>query len=302
MNSKLFRTVCFTIVLVFFGGTGVLFSQEKFPVAYADGPAEIAAGTGWTRLEPGDSVGAADRIRIGAQGIVELTLRTGSLTLNRPGTYLIGDLVDQAKSVSSWNLGNLVSNKLKIAVNPERSRSSAVMGVRAEAVTKAPAVQWMVDEPDPVLEQGKARIEEGKYQDALGVLEKGLPAAEPDRIPAYRYYLAAAYAELGRNGPALKHIEAATIDTDEDFYNEFILLKGRLLIEGTSFEGALAHFDGFLKTNSRGPTAQAVLILSSYCHLGLGSGPEARKVLQKAVDLDPGSDLAAEASALLKKL
>jgi tetratricopeptide (TPR) repeat protein len=302
MNSKTLRTVCSLIFSLFFLLPVGLFAQENFPIAYVDGPAEVAAGAGWNRLEPGDTVTPEDRVRIGRQGIIEITIKTGSLTLNRPGTYLIGDLVSQAMSVSSWNLGNLVANKLKTAVNPKRSRSSAVMGVRAEAVEKAPVVQWMVDELDPVLEQGKAHFDSGSYQDAVLVLEKGLPAAESDHVPAYRYYLASAYAEMGKNGPALKHIGAAVVDSTEEFYNEFVLLKGRLLIEGTSFRDALTLFEEYLKTDDRGPSAQAVLILASYCHLGLAGPADARKALQRAIDMDPSSELAGEAEALLKKL
>ena len=176
------------------------------------------------------------------------------------------------------------------------------MGVRADTAAKAPSVQWMVDEPDPDLDEGRALFDAGNYLEAAAVLEKGLPAAETENVPAYRYYLASAYAELGRNGPALKHVTAAAVDSAEDFYNDFILLKGRLLIESTSFQDALTLFEGFLKTSPRGPAAQSVLILSSYCHLGLGSPEGARKALRQAIDLDPGSELSGEASVLLKRL
>lgn len=290
----------------------VLFLLAAFPLAaqnltveYVEGEALLAAAGGWVALNPGDPVPVKGRIRLGAGGLLELAQGPTRLTVSRPGTYNVTELLASAKKVASWNLGQVVGSKLKGAVAGPKtgSRATTSAGVRAERKDEGGGVEWVTDTGlEEELEQGRRLLEQGSYDEALALFQEALQRADSSEAGSLRYYIAETLARQGRTAQALQALKPVELGPQESMYQDLVLLKGRLLLESLAFNDALELFKGQLRQNQAGGFAQALHILSSYSHRGLGMTDEARDDLRRAAGLDRDSELGREADALLKQL
>ena len=150
--------------------------------------------------------------------------------------------------------------------------------------------------------QGRTLLEQGRYDEAVGVFQEALPAAAEFDRDEVRYYLALTYSLQHLPSKALGELEQVKIEPQTAMYRELVLLKGQLLLESLAFDAALALFDGQLAQNPGDEFRQALWILSSFSYRGLGRNAQAREALQKAVQLDAASELGQEARGLLSQL
>lgn len=280
-------------------------AAQNLTVEYVEGEALLAAGGGWVELHPGDAVQAKGRIRLGTDGLLELAQGATRLTVSRPGTYNVADLLASSKKVASWNLGQVVGSKLRGAVAGQKSgsRGATSAGVRAELKDEGGRVEWVTDTGlEEELEQGRGLLEQGRYDEALALFQETLQRADSSEAGSLRYYIAETLARQGRTAQALQSLKPVELEPQESMYQELVLLKGRLLLESLAFNDALELFKGQLRQNQAGGFAQALYILSSYSHRGLGMTEEARDDLRRATGLDRDSELGREADALLKQL
>jgi tetratricopeptide (TPR) repeat protein len=285
-------------------------AAQSLRVEYLEGEVLLSAGGGWRELNPGDVVAQTARIRLGDDGFAELSLGSARLSVSQPGTYLVSDLVAASKKVASWQLGKVVGGKIKTAVVGRSTAAAtgaraATMGTRAEnaAEPEAAGIEWAeeVESPGP-LDQGRSLVEKGRTEEALTVLTKGLPEADPRDRDAFHYYIALAYSQQHMILEALRELEQVNIDPQAQLYPELVLLKGQLLLESLAFDAALALFNDQLAKNPGCQFTQALWILSSFSYRGLGRNDRAREALQKAVRLDAASELGQEAQGLLSQL
>ena len=142
----------------------------------------------------------------------------------------------------------------------------------------------------------------GRYEEALKVLQAALKEAYTGEEGKFYYYIASVYVRQQRASLALRTLDRARLEPQEAMYTDLVLLKGQLLLESLAFGDALELFDSQLRLNPEGGFAQALLILSSYSHRGLGKSDAAREALQRAVRLDASSELGREAAGLLSRL
>ncbi len=277
-------------------------AAQDLQVAYTEGLVELSAGGTWKELNPGDRLPVNARIRLSKDGFAELSQGATRLSVSQPGIYLVADLLAASKKVASWQLGKVVSGKLKSAVaGGQKGDSTAVGGVRAKQAAPA-AVEWVESTgSQEALDEGRSLLAENRLDEALKVFRDALQAY-PGEEPIFYYYIAATYSRQQRASLALRTLEQARIDPQESMYSDLVLLKGQLLLESLAFTDALALFDSQLALKPQAPFAQALLILSAYSYQGLGRTEGARDALQKAVGLDSSSELGKEAAGLLKQL
>jgi Flp pilus assembly protein TadD len=279
-------------------------AAQDLRVEYTEGRVELAAGSGWKELAPGDRLPANARIRLSEDGFVELTQGSTRFAVSQPGVYLAADLVAASKKVASWQLGKVVSAKVKGTVaGGAKGDGSAAMGARGAAAGAPATVEWVeASGSEEALSEGRSLLEAGRLDEALKVLLEALKTAYPGEEGIFYYYIASAYSEQRRTSLALRTLERAQIEPQEPLYTDLVLLKGQLLLESLAFADALALFESQLRLNPDGGFAQALLILSSYSYQGLGRSQGAREALQKAVNLDASSELGREATRLLTQL
>jgi tetratricopeptide (TPR) repeat protein len=276
---------------------------QDLRIEYTEGLVELSTGGGWKELSPGDRLAPNARIRLSADGLLELVQGSTRLSVSQPGTYLVSDLLAASKKVASWQLSQVVGGKLKGAVaGGAKGDGTAAMGVRGAAAGAA-SIEWVESSgSEEALAEGRSLMEAGRYDEALKVLQEALQEAYAGEEGTFLYFIATAYSRQQRTAQALRTLDRARLEPQEPLYTDLVLLKGQLLLESLAFADALALFDGQLRLNPEGGFAQALLILSSYSYRAMGKGEEARAALQQAVRLDAASELGREAAGQLSQL
>ncbi len=278
-----------------------LAGAQPLSVEYVDGLLEMRSGNAWQEVYIGDSVPEQAVLRLSEDGIAELSAGSVTITLDRDGTYSVADLLRSGKQVAGWNLGGIVNSKLNKLVAPSQEGQTAVMGVRGAAQGEQ-QLEW-VDEGEQYLKRGKDLLGKGEYLAATDVLLEGAELAfSKEERQEYLFYAAYSQNQAGNNGRALALLEQVDGRPGMPFFGDYVLLKGRLMIEGLDFEGALALFDQYLRQPGSDETQQVVRFMKALCQQQLGRTSDARQTLEGAWRLDPGSEYGKAAKQMLDSM
>jgi hypothetical protein len=272
-------------------------------VQVADG-LEVQRGSGWLGVDAGDDLPADATVRLSSGGYAEIARGDRVVTLSRAGTYRLPDLLQAAGAASSWGISSVMGSKLGALASGTRGAGTqaAQMGVRG-AAQGGGTVTWVEDEAGEMVKQGLALLEQGNSSDALAAFQKASESAtDGDTEQAARFYQAYTSDALGQRAQALRILAKLTPRQQADYYGDFVLLKGRLLIESAAAADALPLLDSYLAANPKGDGAQAAQILASFACRALGDTRSAAVRLEQARDLAPGSDLAQKATTLLAQI
>jgi hypothetical protein len=282
-------------------------SAQDLRVVYLEGLLEVESGGRWRATRLGDAVPGAANVRLSAGGLAELTAGELRVTLHQPGTYSVGALLRTSRQSLAWDLGRLLKSKLQALFRSSASDTSGAMGARAREVEDEDA-GWMDEEEDArkaddaAAREVESLLAQGKAAEAAAAAGRGLEKAGPASRPFLLFLLASARCLEGSNAAALQAMELAAVSKEAPYYAEYALLKARLLLEGQAYRDALALFDEVLQAAPAPATAQPAWFLSAFCGLQLGDRAEARRRLEKARDLDPGSELGIKAKEMLGSL
>ncbi len=290
------------VLLVFLTLFAVLpLLAEDLLVEYVEGTLEINEGSTWAELYIGDMIPENSLIRLSDKGFAELSTSTISITLIDDGTYNTEQLARSGQKVASWDIGKVVNSKLSKLISPGEQGQTAVMGVRGAAADED-QLTW-VEEGGEYLEEGKQLLVDGLFDEAIPVFKEGAEWAltEEERYE-YVFYAAYAHSQKGENAIALMMLEDVEAEIDSPFFPDYVLLKGKLLIENLAFEDALSLFAQYLKYPDMGETTQVVHFLSAVCYQGLDKTAEARKSLEAAYKIDTSSEYGQAAQRMMGNL
>jgi len=297
--SKIFRSLLLILLTAI---TVPLFSQSVL-VEYSEGFVEQKTRSGWQEVYIGDELPIESTIRVSENGFAEFSLGDLKISVKEDGVYQLSDLVGSSKQVSSWDLSNLVSTKIKTALTSPGSGQTAVMGVRGAAAESGAEIEWIeAGGSAELLQEGLALLEKTRYSEALDVFNEGLSISYGEEEQLFLYYVGYTQSLDGQFALALNTLERVEVDPQSSYYSDLILLRGRMLIESLAFEEALEFFKTHTNRYPEGDLTQAVLLLSSYCYRGLDDTFQALQVLQRARDLNPDSALGIEAQRLMEEL
>lgn len=274
-------------------------SAKDFTLVYAEGDVFQDDGGTWYEMYIGDSIDSSSTIKIDPESMVEIDTGGDTLLLKKPGTYKIGDLLSQRTAVSAWD-NNPVFKKFLSGDNKRSGVQTAVMGVRGAAV-ETDDVEWL-SEDSMVVDEAKDMIGKGDFNGAIDLLNDEIEVAFDEELSEYNYYLGYSYYMIGASGQALSHLDKVESDYDTEYYPDFVVLKGSLLLASLSYNDALDLFNEYLRNDDFSDTAQAVSYLSATALKGLGKDSEAVKKLKITVKMNPGSDIGKSADALLKNM
>ena len=106
-------------------------------------------------------------------------------------------------------------------------------------------------------------------------------------------YAAYAHSLKGDNALALIMLEDMELGSEAPVFTDYVLLKGKLLIENLAYDDALDLFSEYLRHPDMGETTQVVYFLSALCHQGLDNIAQAQTLLQDAIEIDSTSEYGA---------
>jgi tetratricopeptide (TPR) repeat protein len=292
------RTSAFVLLILI---AAIPLVAEDLLVEYLEGTLEIKEGYTWAELFIGDMIPENSLIRLSDKGFAELSTSTISITLIDDGIYNTEQLARSGQKVASWDIGRVVNSKLSKLISPAEQGQTAAMGVRGAAADED-QLTW-VEEGGEYLEKGKQLLVDGLFDEAIPVFKEGADWAltEEERYE-YVFYTAYAHSQKGENAIALMMLEDVGAEIDSPFFPDYVLLKGKLLIENLAFEDALSLFAQYLKYPDMGETTQVVHFLSAVCFQGLDQISEARKSLEAAYKIDTSSEYGQAAQRMMGNL
>ena len=272
-----------------------------YTVDYVYGAVEVQTEGNWRPVQIGTTVSGDTSLRLGPGGVAELSSGTIRITLGEAGTYSVSELTRSSRQVSSWGIVQVVRGKIRSLFRGQPGIESTAMGVRAEKVEDGLGFEWM-DEEEEAADQGKALLEEQRYEESIEYFEEALEMADGSARSLYLFYMGYAYAMAGKSGLSLRYLNEADPSHLTAHYGDYVLLKGQLLLEGQAFQTALELFDPFLQRFPEHENRQSICFLSAFCNTQIGREVEAKALLREAYNLDPSSETGRQAKTMLDTL
>ena len=176
------------------------------------------------------------------------------------------------------------------------SKQSSVMGVRGDPQDEE-TISW-VDDDVEFLEEGKALYKDRDFEEALFILEEG---AEwyGSNYHEILFYKALCEYEKGKFRDMRESLVEMDSESDVDFYGEYVLLKGNLLIESQDYVKAEELFNRYLDESKDRSDEQMIYLLSAFCSLELDNKDFAENKLRKAIKIDPFGEIGMKATEIL---
>ena len=298
-SGKVF--VVFTALLFFL--PWALWSVDFF-VDYAEGAVDVRRGSGWEEVYIGDVLTDRDTLRLTGYSIVELSYGSETATLSKPGTYALGGLSKDISRRESVGFSSLLSGKVQTALKGSRHmEQSAAGGVRGSEAVEKDQMSWMASDTLDLIEAGKEKFARGEIEAARGLfreaLDYALDAAEEGKAA---FYLAGCFDVQGSPGKALELLESADVGPAAEEYFDFLILKGKLLIESFAYPDAEDLLSGADLSTAPPETSQLVYFLLGIACLGQDKTGQARDYLTRSRNIDASSDTGTAAAEMLGTL
>ena len=272
---------------------------QVLSVSYLEGQAQVRSGSGWNELAVGDSVTLESSVRLQGSGSLQLRGVGADFFLNRPGVYVVRDLVAASSRISSAGIRSVIANYLRLLTTRSTAPQSTASGARAAETSKSEDGDWVESSSEVFLEAGKEYIKIGKYDAAMQQLNQALESADDAETPEIHFYIAKAASLKGDVREAWKHMSGLKAKPSDDWVGDFILLKGKLLEDSSAYADAVAWLTSNDLSNDA-QRAQLYYMLLALAYRGAGNNEEARQALSKVVVISRESDLGRAAEELIK--
>jgi tetratricopeptide (TPR) repeat protein len=291
--------------IVFLAITAVLggiVAAEDLTVVYLEGWVDVRSGGSWSEVTIGDTLESSATVRLDEDSLLELTGGGRELTLTEPGTYTLSNLLRNISARERVGYGTLLASKLKSAVRGRRDETeqSAVGGVRGDSLGE-PELGWVEDDTAGLVSAGRKALEREEYDLARELfLEAYDYAYEPEAERRILFSLALTEDLRGARSSALSYLEGVEFAPGEELYDDYVLLRGKLLIDSFEYRHAVALLREYLSSPEDGSSEslQTAYFLLGIAYDGLGD-PRSGRFLTKAFEIDPSSDVGRAAASLL---
>lgn len=279
-------------------------SAADFEVVYMDGSADIGRGGSWRPLYAGDGVGSSDSIKVHPGALVELSGSGGTLMLSREGTYAVASLAEDLDRKSTIGLGSMLSSRMStIFQGSSVENRSTVAGVRGDVMDGDDTMTWMESGNQALIDEGVELLQEGDAEEAWEIfLDAYYSAMDGVESAAAAFYLAGIADMQGNLADAAEWIGEEELGLDHELYPDFVILKGKLLVDTLQYEAALELFASWDGRFAGKDQQQTVGLLHGFALASLGRNSEARTILTSTAALDPASETARAANTLKGQL
>ena len=171
------------VLLSFFCLLSVQFTAaQNLSVSYLEGAAQLSNPGIWTELAIGDAVSLGSAIRLTANAFLQVKGTGIEFTFNRPGTYVVQDVMAARRAMSSPGVGAALGQSLRNLAFGPTERQSTATGVRGANQSKQDTDEWMESSAEVFLAAGKEYIKRGKYDKAIEQFKEALESASKQEI------------------------------------------------------------------------------------------------------------------------
>ncbi|NOY07490.1 MAG: hypothetical protein GXP33_01425 [Spirochaetes bacterium] len=297
------KTCCPAVILIFSLLVISSVAADEMVLDYLEGDMQIKRDGAWVTAEIGDIFVPETLLKLSGNSIAEISGNGTSLTITKNGIYSVKDILKKKRRVLSSGLALAFKNFYRIFRGTSKQVSGTAMGVRGAKVGDASdGVDW-VSEDDEYIKKGKDLIKDGSFAEAVSVLKDGLDAAEDSETEEECLYLIGyANAMLGHNAMALTYLSKVEVDESKSYFDDLVLIKGQLMVDSLDFSGALKLFNYYLNNYPDGLNTQVINFLSGICYRELNKKDEALISLNKAVKIDPSTDIGMAADKEIRRL
>ncbi|MDC7225636.1 MAG: hypothetical protein PQJ61_02600 [Spirochaetales bacterium] len=285
------KKLAFLLILTVLAA-GAVFSMD-FSADYVDGYLDVKEDGSWYEVYIGDMLPPDAVVKLDNDSYAELSYGSEIIKLSRPGVYELGKLVNSKREVASSGSTSLFSGKFRTLLKEDSTKTqSTVGGVRA-AEAETVTIDWMSSETADLIADGRAALDAGELDDAYDLFMEAydFSADEYEESEAL-YFLGLSSAVQGDYSDALMNLDMVEIDEDSEFYTDFYLLKGQLLVESYAYAEAQGFLEGYDTAAGRLMPAklQEVYFLMAIAANNNGDTAAARTALSKCVSLDANSE------------
>ncbi|GEM_PF-870557 len=298
---------------VFFILSNIIFSEvnrEDLKIVYLEGNLEVNDKGNWKEATLGDEIAPDSVIRLRKNTLAELSNAQTRLILSRDGVYSVEKLLKKERIFGIWKLAAIVKEHFRSLTGKGRKNEPGIMGVRgAEVGSSEEGVEW-VDESAELLKEGVELVKAGKYREALEPLLEGLDAATDETEQDLFFYAGYCYFMLNDTANALKYINEVPPDREATYYEDYLLVRGQLLLESFSFKKALELFRMYIADFPEGEGLQSAYYMAALSAENLAGESSSvedysglrNEYLKKAYEMNPSSVIGNLAGKLLTQL
>ena len=266
-----------------------------FTADYIDGILDVREGSGWYEVYIGDSLPQNAIVRLDSDSYAELTYGNDKIKLSRPGTYELRKLLGSKNEVASSGMGSMFSGKFRTLIHEDRSKTeTAVGGVRA-AEAETSTINWMSSETSELIADGRDALDSGNFSEAADFFNEAWDfAADSYEESEALYFLGLTSAMSGNYSKALKSLDNIEIEKDSEYYNDFYLLKGQILIESFAWDEAYVFLSDYEASAGKDfpQKLQEYYFMYAVAANNNGKVYEAREAISKLISVDSGSETA----------
>lgn len=272
---------------------------------YLEGTLQRQVNGKWQDLYEGDEIPLSAMLKAGNNTLAELSFGDETITIYKKGTYSLEKLVRESEEMGIWEASSILTRKIELAFVGGKDGDEKNLGVRAaqpEILSKAEEIGWY-DELALIFKEGYNALKKGEYEKAAASFKKCLgegPTSEEKE--ECLFYLSSAYILLGKTGFALKYINQMINDTGAYYFEEYAMMKGKLLIQVMEYSKALKILELAAETHPKGIYIQYIYYLHAVCYNGLNKTDKQKEYLEKTYAADQTTDVGKSAKEQLDSL
>ncbi len=287
-------------ILIFLFICSILYADPVLLV-FVDGTIEYKQGNSWTEIYIGEYIPDNTDIRIYDDTYAEIKAGSVKVTISTEGIYSINSLFKSSESLAAWDFSTLIGDKIaKLTGFGEEELGYTEMGVRGDLLFVTDT-EWM-DDDEKSLNDAKKLIAEQEYMTALEILLDAVPFAYGSILDEMNFFTGYLYNELNNHSLSLKYLDLVPHNKYVAYFPELVLLKGSLLMERLSFDAAIELLNIYIENYPNGSKIQPVYYLSAICLNEQGNINLSKANLEKAVAIDPYSDIGKTAASKLDNM
>lgn len=231
---------------------------------WIDGKVEKQKGSAWVAINIGDTLDTSDTVRLAKGAMAEFSDGKRKLSLTSAGTFSLDALAKASVDKSGKTTAAVQKLAALVAPTSAAQGQTTAGGVRGDLIgAGVDQMSWAGDEEDPgkLMDEGKALVQEAKYDEAAASFGKAAAVADGDEKDRALYSQAWAFSAAGSSARAIKILRAMA--STGAWAGPRAILLARLDIDTGSNDEAITVLNAALKagilSSEDSATAQAML-------------------------------------------
>ena len=293
------------VLAVFIGviaGLSGALSAEDLTVEYLEGWVDVRSGGTWREVSIGDTVGPSAALRLEEDSLIELSRHNAELTLTGPGTYDVAKVLRGYSARERSGYEGLLAEKLRTILRGKRNEGeqTVVGGVRGDTVDDT-ELGWVEDDGGGYITAGREALGREEYELALQLFREAYdyvygPEAEREVL----FHLALTETFREDRASALSYLQDVSFASGDELYDDYALLKAKLLIDTFDYRGAADFLRGYIESFDAEPPEEAQ---TAYFLLGIAynalDDSRASEAFSRAAEIDRTGDIGKAAASFL---